>query len=139
MITTMEEFREQVHLKVQEVPKGRLTTYGAVATALGSAKVARQVGWALRDGDCDAEGTPWWRVINSKGEISYRPKDMTGEGSGSEQENRLREEGIDFVDRRGGDSRRICDFDNLLYVFETRERGEADAPAGKKQRKRGGA
>ena len=46
VIITMEDFREKVHLKVQEVPRGKLCTYGSVAAALGSKKVARQVGSA---------------------------------------------------------------------------------------------
>ena len=116
----MEDFREKVHLKVQEVPRGKLCTYGSVAAALGSKKVARQVGWALRDGNCEAEGTHWWRVINSKGEISYRSEDRTAGGdasSGSRQEDRLRAEGVEFEDRRAGDGRRVADFAGLLHEF----------------------
>ena len=45
-------------------------TYGDVASALGSPRVARQVGWALaalRD-----DTVPWHRVINAKGRISFK-------------------------------------------------------------------
>jgi alkylated DNA nucleotide flippase Atl1 len=115
----MEDFRERVHLKVQEVPAGKLTTYGGVAAALGSKSVARHVGWALRDGNCEAEGTPWWRVVNAKGEISYRSDDVeaAGETSGSKQEDRLRAEGVEFASRRAGDTRKIKDFSTLLHEF----------------------
>lgn len=117
----MEDFRERVHLKVQEVPAGKLTTYGGVAAALGSKSVARHVGWALRDGNCEAEGTPWWRVVNAKGEISYRSDDVeaAGETSGSKQEDRLRAEGVEFAARRAGDTRKIANFSTLLHEFST--------------------
>ena len=116
----MEDFRERVHLKVQEVPAGKLTTYGGVAAALGSKSVARHVGWALRDGNCEAEGTPWWRVVNAKGEISYRSDDVeaAGETSGSKQEDRLRAEGVEFASRRAGDTRKIANFSTLLHEFK---------------------
>lgn len=57
---------------VRRVPKGRVVTYGQVATALGSPRAARAVGYALfalieapRD-----RAVPWHRVLNAKGEIS---------------------------------------------------------------------
>ncbi len=65
-----EGFHERVYAVVRGVPPGRVTTYGDVASALGSPRVARHVGWALaalRD-----EEVPWHRVINAKGTISDR-------------------------------------------------------------------
>src|SRR5262249_3749117 len=53
---------------VRLVPRGRVVTYGQVATWLGSPRAARAVGYAMfnvQDPD-----VPWHRVINSKGEIS---------------------------------------------------------------------
>lgn len=63
-------FHEQVYELVRQVPRGRVTTYGDVASALGSPRVARHVGWALaalRDVD-----VPWHRVINSRGSLSFK-------------------------------------------------------------------
>ena len=40
-------FHALVYGKVREVPAGKVTTYGDVAGALGSRRVARQVGFAL--------------------------------------------------------------------------------------------
>lgn len=63
-------FHRDVYTVVRRVPAGWVTTYGDVAAALGSPRVARQVGWALaalRD-----ETVPWHRVINAKGSISFR-------------------------------------------------------------------
>jgi methylated-DNA-protein-cysteine methyltransferase-like protein len=63
-------FHARVYAKVREVPRGAVTTYGDVAAALGSARVARQVGWALAA--CAAADVPWWRVINATGRVSGR-------------------------------------------------------------------
>lgn len=51
------------------IPKGRVTTYGAIADflTLGS---ARMVGWALRN--ADTHDVPAHRVVNRKGELSGR-------------------------------------------------------------------
>ena len=69
-------FHARVYAVVRQVPGGWVTTYGDVATLLGSPRVARHVGWALaalRDGaDSAGEPVPWHRVINARGRISHR-------------------------------------------------------------------
>lgn len=65
-----EGFHAKVYAKVREVPRGAVTTYGDVAAALGSPRVARHVGWALAA--CAEDDVPWWRVINATGRISGR-------------------------------------------------------------------
>lgn len=102
-------FHAQVYAKVREVPPGRVTTYGDVAGALGSRRVARQVGFALAALDLGVvPPVPWHRVINGQGRISYR-----GEvGRGSEQELRLAAEGIRFDDQG-----RVLDFAERRHVF----------------------
>jgi len=61
----MESFSfEHVYQVVRLVPYGRVTTYGAVARYLGSAKASRKVGWAM-NGCC--ESVPAHRVVNRKG------------------------------------------------------------------------
>ncbi len=55
---------------VRAVPAGRVTTYGAIARALGQPSKAREVGWALaalHDTDHDV---PAHRVVNARGELS---------------------------------------------------------------------
>jgi len=103
------------------VPEGRVTTYGAIAAALGSKKVARHVGWALnalsQGSDDLSELVPWWRVVNSRGEVSFRPSDRTGAGGSSRQAELLEAEGIVFTPGPGG-TRKIKDFDELLWTFE---------------------
>ena len=43
----MESFFQNVYQVVNLIPKGRVTTYGAIAKYLGAPKSARMVGWAL--------------------------------------------------------------------------------------------
>lgn len=63
-------FNRRVYAVVRTVPPGAVTTYGDVATILGSPRVARHVGFALAA--LDDPGVPWHRVINSRGRISFK-------------------------------------------------------------------
>lgn len=65
-----EGFHGRVYDKVCEVPAGHVTTYGDVAAALGSPRVARHVGWALAA--LQDQAVPWHRVINAQGRISFK-------------------------------------------------------------------
>lgn len=53
---------------VARVPRGRVTTYGAVAALAGLPGRARQVGYVLSQ----AEKVPWQRVVNASGGVSPR-------------------------------------------------------------------
>ncbi len=83
-------FRARVYARVREVPAGFVTTYGDVATVLGSPRVARHVGYALAA--LDDPGVPWHRVVNAAGRISHRGDLVRAEG----QRHRLEAEGIVF-------------------------------------------
>ena len=72
-------FRERVYAVVQRVPPGFVSTYGDVAAALGSAKVARQVGFALAALPQTRGDVPWHRIINAQGRMSFRGDDVRGE------------------------------------------------------------
>ena len=65
-------FHAKVYARVRLVPLGKVTTYGDVATALGSPRVARHVGWALAALAGKDTDVPWHRVINAKGQISFK-------------------------------------------------------------------
>lgn len=89
-----EGFHARVYAVVRRVPPGAVTTYGDVAAALGSPRVARHVGWALaavREDD-----VPWHRVVNAQGTISARGDTVRA----ALQQARLEAEGIAF-DARG--------------------------------------
>ena len=58
-------FFEKVYEVTKQIPVGKVTTYGAIANYLGSAKSARMVGWALNKSGL--KGVPAHRVVNKKG------------------------------------------------------------------------
>jgi methylated-DNA-protein-cysteine methyltransferase-like protein len=66
---TSRNFFEDVYEVVLLVPKGRVTSYGAIARYLGTAMSARMVGWAMNA--AHAEGNvPAHRVVNSQGMLT---------------------------------------------------------------------
>ena len=63
-------FFEQVYDLVEQIPKGRVTTYGAIARSLGSGLSARMVGWALNGSFSSDRNIPAQRVVNRNGQLS---------------------------------------------------------------------
>jgi methylated-DNA-protein-cysteine methyltransferase-like protein len=63
--------RARIYAVVKRIPRGRVATYGQVATLAGLDGHARQAGYALHDLP-PRSNVPWHRVINAKGEISPR-------------------------------------------------------------------
>ena len=86
---------QRIYAVVRRIPKGRVATYGQVASLAGLAGHARQVGYALH---ALPEGTaiPWHRVVNASGGISLRSMP----GSELVQRGLLEREGI-RLDPRG--------------------------------------
>jgi methylated-DNA-protein-cysteine methyltransferase-like protein len=81
------DFYEQVWDIVKLIPKGRVTTYGAIAKALGSAGASRTVGYAMNA--CD-KTLPAHRVVNRKGMLTGKAHFTPP----SSMEERLQKEGI---------------------------------------------
>jgi|GEM_PF-1693074 len=64
-------FAEEVHALVKQIPKGQVATYAQVGTYLGSPRLARAVGNALRGLSASlAREVPWQRVIRSDGMVA---------------------------------------------------------------------
>jgi methylated-DNA-protein-cysteine methyltransferase related protein len=63
---TNDNFFERVYYIVRQIPEGRVTSYGAIAKALGTARSARMVGWAMNAAH-NLEDVPAHRVVNRKG------------------------------------------------------------------------
>ncbi|KAK4213586.1 hypothetical protein QBC37DRAFT_422686 [Rhypophila decipiens] len=67
-----------VYSAVQEIPPGKVTSYGHIAKLIGTPQRPRQVGICLKHLPSDTgarfnhDNVPWQRVINSKGIISPR-------------------------------------------------------------------
>ncbi|KIW20331.1 hypothetical protein PV08_00906 [Exophiala spinifera] len=100
---------QAVYSAVQQIPFGKCTSYGHIATLLGYPKRARQVGICLKHlpsfdpAEPDKwfyhdHNVPWQRVVNSKGGIS--PRGDGGEAA-MRQAERLRAEGVEVGDARG--------------------------------------
>lgn len=61
-----DHFFEKVYAIARQIPYGKVTSYGAIAIALGTARSARIVGWAMNA--ChNLEDVPAHRVVNRKG------------------------------------------------------------------------
>ena len=76
---------------VRRIPRGRVATYGQVASLAGIPGHARQVGYAL-NALPGSSRAPWHRVVNARGEISARSElDYI-----QVQRAMLEEEGVEF-------------------------------------------
>lgn len=63
-------FFEDVYGVVRQVPKGRVTSYGAIANYLGTKLSARMVGWAMNAAHSAKPKVPAHRVVNRNGMLS---------------------------------------------------------------------
>ncbi len=61
------DFFSRVYEVTRLIPFGRVTSYGAIARYLGSARSARMVGWALNVSHNDKDFIPAHRVVNRNG------------------------------------------------------------------------
>jgi len=59
-------FFEKVYAIVQQIPAGRITSYGAIAKCIVSPQSARMVGWAM-NASHNRSDVPAHRVVNRKG------------------------------------------------------------------------
>jgi len=55
---------------VRQIPKGRVTSYGAIANYLGTKLSARMVGWAMNAAGTAKPKVPAQRVVNRNGMLS---------------------------------------------------------------------
>ena len=88
-------FFNEVYEVVQLIPRGRVTTYGAIANYLGTRMSARMVGWAM-NGCHDRPDVPAHRVVNASGVL-------TGKlffGSPTRMQELLEAEGVAVADDR---------------------------------------
>lgn len=87
------DFFQDVYEVVKLIPRGRVTSYGAIAKYLGAARSARMVGYALNQSFSHLE-LPAHRVVNRNGMLSGKyhfPPDRP-------MEDALVAEGIEVVD-----------------------------------------
>jgi len=82
--------RARIIEAIRSVPRGQVSSYGAIARAAGFPGAARQVAWTLHS----SVGLPWHRIVGAGGEIKLRGD------SAIEQRLRLEAEGVTFRGRR---------------------------------------
>ena len=104
MNPTQDNFFHRVYQVVQQIPEGRVTSYGAIARYLGSAKSARMVGWAM-NASHNMENVPAHRVVNRLGMLTGKHH---FEGTNLMQQ-LLESEGIKVVDNQ------IQNFNNVFW------------------------
>jgi methylated-DNA-protein-cysteine methyltransferase-like protein len=85
-----ESFFELVYEVARQVPKGRVTSYGAIANVLGAKSSARMVGWAMNGAGRIRPKVPAHRVVNRNGMLSGK----FHFGSPTAMENLLKKEGV---------------------------------------------
>lgn len=100
----MNNFFEQVYEVVKLVPRGRVTTYGAIASFLGSKSSARMVGWAMNQAHSLAD-VPAHRVLNRVGLLTGKHHF----GSPCAMQLLLEEEGIVIVNDQ------VQNFDKVFW------------------------
>ncbi|MCF8219987.1 MAG: MGMT family protein [Cryomorphaceae bacterium] len=87
------DFFQAVYQIVRLIPPGKVTTYGAIAQALGSKGAARMVGWAM-NASHSLSDVPAHRVVNRTGLLTGK---MHFEDEGAMQR-KLMAEGIPVLD-----------------------------------------
>lgn len=87
-------FFQDVFDVVRQVPKGRVTSYGAIANYLGTKSSARMVGWAMNASHTAKPKVPAQRVVNRLGMLSGKAHFATP----TQMEDLLRKEGISVKD-----------------------------------------
>ena len=88
-------FYQEIYELLKTIPKGKVTTYGDIAMALGRARASRVVGYALHVNP-DPENIPCYKVVNREGCLA--PSFVFG--GLDAQKALLESEGIEVVDSK---------------------------------------
>ena len=70
MAKKQSDFFDQVFQVVRLIPKGRVTSYGAIANYLGAKSSSRVVGYAMNASHSQKEFVPAHRVLNRNGQLT---------------------------------------------------------------------
>ena len=102
-------FFELVYNVVRQIPKGRVTSYGAIAAALGTRSSARMVGWAMNGAHAVHPPVPAHRVVNRMGLLTGKVHFATP----TQMQELLEREGIKVKDDK------VQEFDRLFWDPKT--------------------
>ena len=87
-------FFEKVFHVAKQIPKGKVTSYGAIANFIGAKGSARMVGWAMNKPFSSTENIPAHRVVNRNGILTGKNHFSTADL----MQKLLESEGIEVVD-----------------------------------------
>lgn len=99
-----DNFFDNVYEVVKLIPEGKVTSYGAIAKYLGTAKSSRMVGWAMNNAHFD-KTIPAHRVVNRQGLLTGKHHF----GINNEMQTLLENEGIKV------EKDQIIDFKNHFW------------------------
>jgi methylated-DNA-protein-cysteine methyltransferase-like protein len=114
----------RIYAVVRRIPRGRVATYGQVASVAGLPGQPRLAGYALHASE-PHDGLPWHRVLGAGGRLTLARLDPD---SALTQRLRLEAEGVRFT------SRGRVDLSLCQWRPEARRRKAAAAPRGARQR-----
>lgn len=97
-------FFDKVYAVTKRIPKGRITTYGAIARYIGSGGSSRMVGWAMNAAHRFPD-VPAQRVVNRVGLLTGKMHF----GSSNTMQQMLEEEGVEVRDDK------VVHFKKLLW------------------------
>ena len=100
-----EDFFERVYEVARRFPYGKVTTYGLIASAVGTPSAARMVGWALNKSFSAIPFVPAHRVVNRNGFLTGKKYF----GGSNVMADLLKSEGIEV------ENDRIVKFKELLW------------------------
>ncbi len=103
-------FFERVYEVVKQIPYGRVSTYGAIASAVGSPGSARMVGWAMNKAFSYDGFVPAHRVLNRNGQLTGKHA-FPGKKTMQEM---LESEGVEVIDDCVVDFNKVFWSPNLL-------------------------
>ena len=98
-----ESFFELVYDVARQIPRGRVTSYGAIAACLGTKMSARMVGWAMNGAHHSKMKVPAHRVVNRNGMLSGKHHF----GDPDEMQRLLEKEKIKVVNDQVQDFKRV--------------------------------
>jgi len=98
-------FFDDVFEVVKLIPKGKVTTYGAIANYLGTKSSARMVGWAMNASHTSSLKIPAQRVVNRNGMLTGKHHFTTP----TEMEELLKKDGLTVLNDT------IVDFKNKFW------------------------
>ena len=104
-VSKEESFFQQVYAVVRLIPKGRVTSYGAIARYLGTTGSSRMVGWAMNGSHREHPPVPAQRVVNREGLLTGKQHF----GSPDLMQQLLENEGVMVKDNQ------VVDFKKLFW------------------------